>query len=215
LRDEAAAGRFRTDLLARIEMPRIDLEPLRERRVDIPILFAHFLERAARASGSVAKIFREPSAEAPPLPMSFVLALLSRAWPKNIRELEKFAVSAELAYRTRGGWPSPDAQEEPERAPPSEPVVRRVRPSAEELAKLLDQHDFIARRVAEALGVSRTSLDKWMRELGIRRPSDIGLAEIEAARARFQGDMPSTAAALRISVRGLKLRLHELRLPTS
>ena len=62
------------------------------------------------------------------------------------------------------------------------------------------------------LGVSRTTLDKWMRDLGIRRPSDIALEEIEAVRKSRRGDLVATATALRISVRGLKLRLRELAL---
>ncbi len=221
----AGAGRFRPDLLARIEAPAIDVAPLRERALDVPLLFVHFLERAARASGSAAALFREAAAAPPRLPMTYLLDLLARAWPRNVRELEKHAVVAELGFRTNGRWPAPP---NPARAtaPPTPgpaevtgevaavpaPPRTRARPSAEELARCLDERDGIARRVAEDLGVSRTTLDKWMRELGIRRPTDVGIDEIRAALGTHGDDLVRAAAALRISARGLKLRLRELRL---
>src|SRR6202021_2270244 len=48
LADEVAAGRFRQDLLFRLNTIEIHLPPLRERREDIPVLAAHFLTTPAR-----------------------------------------------------------------------------------------------------------------------------------------------------------------------
>ncbi len=72
---EVAAGRFREDLFYRLNVIRIPLPPLRERREDIPILVEHFLRRL---SG------REESQVPEPIMRRF----LDYHWPGNIRELE-------------------------------------------------------------------------------------------------------------------------------
>jgi DNA-binding NtrC family response regulator len=78
LRAETAAGRFREDLLFRIDTVEIHLPPLRERREDIPLLAAHFTARHAQRYGkTVAAI--EPEA---------IAALLAHPWPGNVRELD-------------------------------------------------------------------------------------------------------------------------------
>jgi len=220
LEAEVAAGRFRADLLARIEAPSITLAPLRERRVDIPLLFVHYLARAAEASGGLARVFCAATATPPPLPMTSMLQLLGHSWPRNVRELEKHAIAAELGFRTDGRWPALSAGDG---GGDGDAVAARTsrrsaaagrsrsRPTAEALARLLDEHDHVARRVADQLGVSRTTLDKWMRELAVRRPADIGDDELQAALVAHGEDLARAAATLRISVRGLKLRLRERR----
>jgi DNA-binding NtrC family response regulator len=89
LHAEVAAGRFREDLLFRINTIEIRMPPLRERREDIPALAAHFLrEYGTRYRKSVSKF--HPDA---------VRALLAYAWPGNVRELahavERAALLAE------------------------------------------------------------------------------------------------------------------------
>ena len=71
-------GRFRADLLHRLNVVRLQIPPLRERRSDIPLLADTFLHRAARKLGGGAKRF-EPAALA-------VLQALD--WPGNVRELQ-------------------------------------------------------------------------------------------------------------------------------
>jgi two-component system response regulator PilR (NtrC family) len=73
-----AEGRFREDLFYRINVIPIALPPLRDRREDIPLLAAHFLEKFSEQMGkSVTGVSNE------------AMALLSRYdWPGNIRELE-------------------------------------------------------------------------------------------------------------------------------
>jgi DNA-binding NtrC family response regulator len=75
---EVAAGRFREDLLFRVNTVEIRLPPLRERRADIPLLGAFFLERHARRYGKRLTGFDAGALE----------ALLSHAWPGNVRELD-------------------------------------------------------------------------------------------------------------------------------
>jgi two-component system nitrogen regulation response regulator GlnG len=71
-------GRFRADLLHRLNVVRLQIPPLRERRSDIPPLADTFLHRAARKLGAGAKRF-DPGALA---------ALQAMDWPGNVRELQ-------------------------------------------------------------------------------------------------------------------------------
>jgi DNA-binding NtrC family response regulator len=73
-----AQGRFRQDLFYRIDVLRIDLPPLRDRREDIPVLAAHALEREAQRLGR----------RAPTLSQAALRLLGAHDWPGNVRELE-------------------------------------------------------------------------------------------------------------------------------
>jgi two-component system response regulator PilR (NtrC family) len=70
-------GRFREDLYYRLNVVRIELPPLKERREDIPALVGHFLKLHGRAQGQ-----REPA-----LSNQAMRILLNYAWPGNVREL--------------------------------------------------------------------------------------------------------------------------------
>src|SRR5262249_43701255 len=71
------AGRFREDLLFRINTIEIRLPPLRERRDDIPLLAAHFLKEYATR-------YRKPLTK---FHADAMRALLGYGWPGNVREL--------------------------------------------------------------------------------------------------------------------------------
>jgi two-component system nitrogen regulation response regulator GlnG len=71
-------GRFREDLFHRLNVIRIHLPKLSERREDIPKLAAHFLQQAARELSVESKVLK-PDAEE---------YLCSLAWPGNVRQLE-------------------------------------------------------------------------------------------------------------------------------
>lgn len=81
LGDAARRGVFREDLFYRLNVVRLRVPPLRERREDIPLLFAHFLRRAADRQGL----------DAPEVDDGVRRRLLEEAWPGNIRELAHFA----------------------------------------------------------------------------------------------------------------------------
>ena len=81
-----AAGRFRDDLYYRLNVVELRVPPLIERRQDIPLLFAHFLARAARAQGI----------EPPPLAAAVHERLTRHDWPGNVRELAHYAERAAL-----------------------------------------------------------------------------------------------------------------------
>ena len=83
LEARVAEGRFRADLLHRLDVVRLRIPPLRERRADIPLLAETFLRGAARKLGAGAKRF-DPATLA---------ALQALDWPGNVRELQNLCWS--------------------------------------------------------------------------------------------------------------------------
>jgi DNA-binding NtrC family response regulator len=91
LKEAVEDGRFREDLFYRLDVVRIDVPPLRERTMDIPLLAAHFLQRYRETSASHVEQFTAQG-----------LACLSRyPWPGNVRQLENMVQSA-LVLREEG-----------------------------------------------------------------------------------------------------------------
>src|SRR5262252_6750731 len=78
LAEEVAAGRFRQDLLFRLNTIEIQLPPLRERREDIPLLSNHFLRTYAQRYRKAVTGFETVALQ----------ALCEHPWPGNIRELD-------------------------------------------------------------------------------------------------------------------------------
>lgn len=87
LGEAARTGAFREDLYYRLNVVRLRVPPLRERREDIPLLFAHFLRRAADRHGI----------EPPNVGDGVRRRLLEADWPGNIRELAHFAERVALS----------------------------------------------------------------------------------------------------------------------
>lgn len=77
----AEQGDFREDLYYRLNVVRLDIPPLRDRREDIPLLFKHF---SLVASGQYGR-------EVAPLPTEQMQALVAHNWPGNVRELRNLA----------------------------------------------------------------------------------------------------------------------------
>jgi DNA-binding NtrC family response regulator len=91
MRTEAAAGRFRQDLLYRLDVIRIRVPPLRDRPEDIAVLAEHFWRDAAARVGSVARLTHG------------VLTELTRYhWPGNVRELQNVIAALAVAAPSRG-----------------------------------------------------------------------------------------------------------------
>jgi two-component system nitrogen regulation response regulator NtrX len=80
LDEEIAKGGFREDLYHRINVIPLSVPPLRERREDIPLLAAHFLQELSQENGAPAKTFTHAALE----------AMAARPWPGNVRELKNF-----------------------------------------------------------------------------------------------------------------------------
>ncbi len=90
LQAEVAAGRFRQDLLFRLNTIEIHLPPLRDRREDIPLLARHFLQQHVQR-------YRKPLSGFDPSAMQL---LMDHRWPGNVRELDH---AVERAVLMAGG----------------------------------------------------------------------------------------------------------------
>ena len=95
LRKEVEEGRFREDLFYRINVMKIHLPPLRERRGDIPLLVGYFINLFNEKLG---KDVEGLSSQAMPILMAY-------SWPGNIRELENVIERAILLGK--GRWITP------------------------------------------------------------------------------------------------------------
>jgi len=77
LRDEIANGHFREDLYHRLNVVPLEVPPLRERPLDIPILVEHFMNRSAETLGLSPRL----------VSVDAMAALQSHGWPGNVRQL--------------------------------------------------------------------------------------------------------------------------------
>jgi two-component system C4-dicarboxylate transport response regulator DctD len=92
LSEAVAAGTFRQDLFHRLDVVRLRIPPLRERRDDIPLLFAHFLARASeRLNGPQ-----------PAIDDKVHWRLHNHDWPGNVRELGHYAQRVALGMADQG-----------------------------------------------------------------------------------------------------------------
>jgi DNA-binding NtrC family response regulator len=154
---EVAEGRFREDLLYRLNTVEIRLPPLRERTEDIPRLAAHFLERFATR-------YRKPIRGFAP---DALQALAAHPWPGNVRELEHAVERAVLMARgdvvraeDLGLRPRADASPRLEEMTLEEVEKYLIR-------KALERHDGNVSRAAEALGLSRSAMYRRLQQYGI------------------------------------------------
>ena len=212
-------GRFRTPLLHRLAGFEIRLPPLRDRKDDIARLLVHFLRADLAELGEAALLEREGK---PPLDPDVAARLFQFDWPGNVRQLRN--ASRQIAVASRGasclqlGRALTRTLAEPatEPAAPTEvEAVPRRRPAditEAELIEALSAHGWRLMPTARALGISRTSIYTLVDRCdGIRKASDVPMAELRAAYDAHDGQVAKMAAALEVSPRGLKLRLPSLK----
>jgi DNA-binding NtrC family response regulator len=154
---EVEAGRFREDLLFRLNTIEIQLPPLRERREDIAALSTHFLRRhAARYRKSLTGF-----------DAAAMQSLLAHPWPGNIRELDHAVERAVLLAQgeqvrvgdlgLRAATSSGSRLEDL----PLEDVEKML------IQKALARHDGNVSRAAQALGLSRSALYRRIAGYGL------------------------------------------------
>ena len=158
LKTEVEAGRFREDLLFRLNTIEIHLPPLRERREDIPVLANHFLDRYARRYRKTLRGFDNGSTQ----------LLLEHTWPGNVRELDH-AVERAVLMSQGASLTVADLGLRPSRSGNS---ARLEEMSLEEvesflIRKALARHDNNVSHAADALGLSRSALYRRMQRYGI------------------------------------------------
>lgn len=211
---DVAAGRFREDLLARLDGLTLSVPGLAARPADVPPLLASFLQQHCVAHPELARrLVREADLRAPPLPLELTLSLLRQAWPRNVRELERFAdrtVALSLEQRSLVFPPLSAAVLPEDGEAMVEASSAKDRPDRAQLQAVIEQCDYVTQRVAKLHGVSHTTVDRWMRELGILRPRDLSAEVISRALAETNQDVRAAARGLQVSERGLRLRLRDL-----
>jgi two-component system NtrC family response regulator len=168
---EVAAGRFRDDLYFRLNVLEVRIPPLRERTEDIPLLAAHLLGRLAAKN-------RRPE---PRISPRFFEALSRYPWPGNVRELENALERALILSRTDTLRPddlppqiaNPGAAPRPggplSAAAPAAPPTSHSLEEAERhaLQAALDAHAGHRQKTADALGVSRRTLQYKLKKFGL------------------------------------------------
>jgi DNA-binding NtrC family response regulator len=146
LRVEVAAGRFREDLLFRIDTVEIRLPPLRERREDLALLGAWFLEQHARRYGRRLEGFEAEAMD----------ALLAHPWPGNVRELEH-AVERAVLLATGPRVRAADLGLRPAEGTGALESMTLDEVERELIRRALKRHDGNVSEAARALGLSRSA----------------------------------------------------------
>ncbi|GJH25518.1 sigma-54 dependent transcriptional regulator [Caballeronia novacaledonica] len=148
----SSEGRFRADLLYRLNVALIDLPPLRERREDVPLLFEHFVLAAAQRFGQ----------DAPMVTAAQVSELTAHQWPGNVRELQNVADRFVLGLSGDQLIPSDDRPRGG--APLNEQLAYIERVLIEDM---LRRHNGNVGAASEALGMPRKTLYHKLRQFNI------------------------------------------------
>ena len=175
LKKEVEAGRFRQDLFYRLNVFPIQVPPLRERKEDIPLLAAHFLEQAARRLGLPLPRFTEAQGR----------MLQAYDWPGNVRELQNATERALiLAQKGRLQFDLPQSELNPVVPAPTPKANGHPATVLTEIEMRQLEKDNIAAALAKAdwrihgeggaaelLGLKPTTLISRVKKLGLKRPA--------------------------------------------
>jgi DNA-binding NtrC family response regulator len=170
LQKEVEEGRFRADLFYRLDVVRIAVPPLRDRREDIDVLAQHFLQRFGAPLGIV-RI--EPAA---------MTLLRGHAWPGNVRQLRNAieracALGQAPELRLQDLPPDLRGEEVPGPGGGGDPLAGtfqevKARAIAElesgYLESLLKKHKGNVTHCSEEAGMARSAFQKLMQKYGIR-----------------------------------------------
>ncbi len=160
-------GTFRQDLFYRINVVKLDLPPLRERKEDIPLLIEHFVQRLNRLQG---KSIEGVSPD--------VLALLmAHVYPGNVRELENIIEHAFVLctdYRIEISHLPTDLTARSRHLHKTEDLNAAMQSfEAQTIMKALERHGYNRLEAAKALGIHKSTLFRKLKALGINPPSPI------------------------------------------
>ena len=176
LKQMAAQGTFRPDLLYRLSAVTVRLPPLRARAEDVPALAKHFIDAYVQRH----------HVPAPPISASALETLARHDWPGNVREL-KNTIDALCALA--GGaaidvpqvrlilGDGPRGEPIPARAPvPTAPGASLDDMEKQAIAQALDQSGWNRRAAARQLGISPTTLLRKIEKFGLK-PTSGGFAD--------------------------------------
>jgi two-component system C4-dicarboxylate transport response regulator DctD len=154
LEAEVAAGRFRPDLLYRLNVATVHVPSLAQRRSDIPLLFLHLVREAAARYGR----------EDREVPQSVIAEVATREWPGNVRELRNAADRFVLGLSSENA--DQVATDEDNRQP------HRLADKVASYERDLIAHSITSnagnlKAVYETLGISRKTLYEKMQKYGL------------------------------------------------
>jgi DNA-binding NtrC family response regulator len=153
-------GRFREDLLGRLDTVTVALPPLRERKVDIPLLAQHFLTQLAGPS-------------APALTQDAVTLLQEYPWPGNIRELRNVIERVVLLARgteIRAQDLPLNANGGHQNGVPVGTLVTLEELERQHIGAILSHTHWHQGNAAKMLGISSKTLYRKIRQYGFHRP---------------------------------------------
>ena len=157
LEHEVTAGRFRQDLLFRLNTIQITLPPLRERRDDIMLLANSFLAQHAEHYRKQIAGFDETARE----------RLLQHRFPGNVRELDHIVERAVLMTQDRQICGGDLGLANDGREPRNLEEMSLEEVEAFLIKKALARNDGNARKAAEALGLSRSAFYRRLQQYGL------------------------------------------------
>ncbi len=225
------AASFRAPLYYRLAAQEITAPPLRERRDDVGRLLLHFLTQELQTRGALDRLQRPDRERRGWLSAGVVARLVQYHWPGNVRQLRN--VAAYLASMSDSDSPLPsddpgllrlmpavggrdDSPDSRPTAPILQPVTTAERPSLaditdDDVEAAMEAEDWRLGRAAGRLHISRPAMNSLVdRHPSLRRPISYSAEELKAARADCGGDLDVLWRTLRVSKRGLRLRLKEL-----
>lgn len=173
LRQLCQKGQFREDLLYRLDVVRLQLPPLRQRRQDIPLLAHHFLAKyAAEMNKKILSISNQA-----------MRAMLSHNWPGNVRELEnvieRAVIFAENGEITAADLPFQAAETPPESGEVLKDALAQF--ERQHIIYSLRRHGFDKTETAKHLGIGVSSLYRKLDELNIPKEAEDSTSEVGSA----------------------------------
>ncbi|MCA9109933.1 MAG: sigma 54-interacting transcriptional regulator [Planctomycetaceae bacterium] len=173
LEDAVKAGEFRQDLYFRLHVVQINIDPLRERSGDIPILAEHFVSRFSQSTGRAIHGLTPAAIE----------VLTRYHWPGNVRELQNTIERAVILCQSD----QVDACDiqlsslEGGRSPSGSYTMTGEGPYREMTIDALEQAHILATlaytewnktRAAQILAIERSTLDRKLKRYKVSRPKD-------------------------------------------
>lgn len=164
-------GKFREDLLYRLDVVRLHLPPLRQRRQDIPLLVHHFLD----------KYSRDMNKKVLGITNSAMRALLNHEWRGNIRELENVIERSVIFAEGRevGLEDLPFAVPDSEADDGDDLKLALNQFERQHIIYCLRRHRYEKNEAARHLGIGVSSLYRKLEELNI--PKDLEQADAAAS----------------------------------
>jgi DNA-binding NtrC family response regulator len=150
------AGTFRPDLYYRLHVFCVDLPPLRDRREDIPLLVAHFLNKFCMMT----------SRPVPRLSLQALQVLMNHEWPGNVRELENAVERALVVCRGPEIRPADFSFQFEQNGPPTGRTLDDV--ERVHIERILRETEHNLSRAARILDIDRTTLYNKLRRYGLK-----------------------------------------------